>query len=110
MKKHDDELSIALTRNPDILLEVKKQRHPALIVVGWAAETNDLLTYAEDKLRRKQMDMIVANPVPQSFAGDEVQATLLRKDGTHDALPPLSKQTLANRILDDVKLMRERSS
>ncbi len=107
LKKQDDELRITLTRNPDILLEVKEHRHSALTIVGWAAETNDLLAYAEEKLHRKQMDMIVANPVPQSFAGDEVQATLLRKDGTHDGLPPLSKQVLAQRILDEVLLMRE---
>lgn len=106
IKKKDDELSIPLVRNPDILLTVKEHRHDGLTVVGWAAETNDLVAYAEDKLRRKGLDMIVANPVPQSFAGDAVQATLIRRDGSHDALDPLPKRVLANRILDEVKKVR----
>ncbi len=106
IKKKDEELSIPLMRNPDILLAVKEHRHEGLTVVGWAAETNDLVAYAEDKLRRKGLDMIVANPVPQSFAGDTVQATLLRRDGTHDALEPMPKRELANRILDEVVRVR----
>ncbi len=94
IKKTDDELTIPLVRNPDILLAVKEHRHEGLTVVGWAAETNDLVAYAGDKLKRKGLDMIVANPVPQSFAGDAVQATLIRRDGTLDALEPLAKGEL----------------
>jgi phosphopantothenoylcysteine synthetase/decarboxylase len=50
--------------------------------------------------------MIVANPVPQTFGGDLVQATLVRHDG-HEELPPLSKRELANRILDEVKALKD---
>lgn len=75
IKKAEDEtagMALELARNPDILLEVKKQRasthHPA-VVVGFAAETDDLIANAQSKLERKGLDLIVANDVGASDAG-----------------------------------------
>ncbi len=101
-KKGSDEWVLRLVPNPDILEEVKATKPPGLVVVGWAAETHDLIENARSKLRRKDLDLIVANPVPQTFGSDRVQATLLFRDGTIVPLEPLSKVALANRILDIV--------
>jgi len=100
-------LTITLARNPDILGEVARVRAEApndapRIVVGFAAETNDLLANARGKLERKNLDMIVANPVPQTFGSENVKATLLKKDGTELDLPPLSKEALAGLIFDQI--------
>jgi phosphopantothenoylcysteine decarboxylase/phosphopantothenate--cysteine ligase len=105
IKKNDSDLSIELTRNPDILVTVGGAKPSGLVTIGWAAETQELLANARDKLLRKKLDMIVANPVPQTFGGDLVQATLVRHAG-HEELPPLSKRELANRILDEVKAFK----
>jgi phosphopantothenoylcysteine decarboxylase/phosphopantothenate--cysteine ligase len=105
IKKNDSDLSIELTRNPDILMSIAGAKPSGLVTIGWAAETQELLSNARDKLMRKQLDMIVANPVPQTFGGDLVQATLVRHEG-HEELPPLSKRELANRILDEVKALK----
>lgn len=107
IKKTATDMAVPLVRNPDILLSVKEAKKSSLVVVGWAAETNNLLTYARDKLERKGLDLIVANPVPQTFGSDRIQATLLHRDGRSDELAPLSKVVLANRILDEVQRISE---
>jgi phosphopantothenoylcysteine decarboxylase / phosphopantothenate---cysteine ligase len=107
IKKSEEDLAIRLVRNPDILLSVREAKQPGLVVVGWAAETDNLLTNARDKLERKGLNLIVANPVPQSFGGNLVQATLVTS-AAHEPLPPLSKRHLADRILDElVKMMND---
>ncbi|MGB0384448.1 MAG: bifunctional phosphopantothenoylcysteine decarboxylase/phosphopantothenate--cysteine ligase CoaBC [Ardenticatenaceae bacterium] len=105
-KTKADEMHLPLVRNRDFLLPAKAAAPPHMILVGWAAETNDLLTYARDKLKRKKMDLIVANPVPQTFGSDLVQATFIDRHGKQDALPPLPKRVLADRILDQVKRLQ----
>lgn len=108
IKKGANELRLRLVRTADILAEVRDRRHPGLVVVGWAAETSDLIANARDKLERKGLDLIVANPVPQTFGAGEVQATLIERGGDVTPLPPLSKHELADRLLDWV-LARLRS-
>lgn len=103
-KKGDETWTLELVQNPDILSDVRAADVPGLVVVGWAAETNDLIENARSKLQRKQLDLIVANPVPQTFGSDRVQATLLTRDGTVQPLEPLTKTALAHRILDAVKI------
>lgn len=104
IKKEEGDLSLELVRNPDILLEVKAwkeargRRRPA--VIGFAAETENLVEHAQSKLVRKGMDLIVANPVPATFGTDTVQATLIQRDGDPEPLPPLTKIELADRIAD----------
>ncbi|MFQ5342717.1 MAG: bifunctional phosphopantothenoylcysteine decarboxylase/phosphopantothenate--cysteine ligase CoaBC [Anaerolineae bacterium] len=104
IKKGEGGLSLELVRNPDILLEVKAwkerggRRRP--VVIGFAAETHNLLENARSKLVRKGMDLIVANPVPATFGAGTVQATLLRPNRSPEALQPLTKTELADRIVD----------
>jgi phosphopantothenoylcysteine decarboxylase/phosphopantothenate--cysteine ligase len=106
IKKTEEPLSLTLTRNPDILLSVKERKHPGLIVVGWAAESENLIRNGRDKLRRKELDLLVANPVPQSFGGDQVQATLIFPE-REEALDPTSKRDLADRLLNEVKRLHQ---
>jgi phosphopantothenoylcysteine decarboxylase/phosphopantothenate--cysteine ligase len=110
-KGNAETLTLELVKNPDILQEVatrqavnqkSKIENRKLIVVGFAAETHDLLANARAKLESKDLDLIVANPVPQSFGTDLNQATLLKRDGTANELPPLPKEELAEKILDFV--------
>jgi phosphopantothenoylcysteine decarboxylase/phosphopantothenate--cysteine ligase len=119
IKKRPDTtgLTIEMERTPDILAEVGHWRrsrrssappplHPSApplpILVGFAAETEDLIGNARAKLESKGADLIVANPVPQAFGSDLNQATLLLADGTVEELPLLSKAELSERILDAV--------
>lgn len=109
-KEEMAELTIQLVRNPDILGEVARIRTEQpdgapRVVVGFAAETNDLLANARSKLARKRLDMIVANPVPQTFGSDSVQATILSKNQDAQDLPPMSKEQLAAVILDQVETL-----
>lgn len=97
-------LTLELTQNPDILQEVaawKAQRgRTRPVTIGFAAETDNLVVNADAKRRSKSMDLIVANPVPASFGGAAVEATLIGTDGRPQHLPPQSKQSLANSIAD----------
>ncbi len=106
-KDAQEGLTLSLVRNPDILARVADWREdrPLPLVVGFAAETQDLLANAQGKLQRKRMDMIVANDVTAANSGfgtDTNQVTLIRADGSVEALPLLSKIEVAHRILDEV--------
>ncbi|MGC8781330.1 MAG: bifunctional phosphopantothenoylcysteine decarboxylase/phosphopantothenate--cysteine ligase CoaBC [Anaerolineae bacterium] len=100
-----DELILRLVRNPDILAEVAARRaaigRPA-VVVGFAAETHDLLANAAAKLAAKRLDLIVANDVTEpgsGFGADDNRVTLLFADGRQEALPLMSKREVAQRVL-----------
>ncbi|MFN8471624.1 MAG: bifunctional phosphopantothenoylcysteine decarboxylase/phosphopantothenate--cysteine ligase CoaBC [Anaerolineae bacterium] len=100
-------LILEMARTPDILRDVAAWRAEHvegrnLVVVGFAAETHDLLDNARAKLDAKRLDLIVANPVPQTFGSDLNQATLLDNAGGIYPLEPLPKAVLADRILDRV--------
>lgn len=104
IKKTEGDLSLELTRNPDILKEVaawKAERDQVRpVIVGFAAETDNLLANAQAKRRSKGMDLIVANPVPATFGGEAVEATLIGPDEQPERLDSQSKQSLADTIAD----------
>ncbi len=107
--KGDDGLMVALVRTRDILADLGARSTAAggtrPILVGFAAETHDVLAHAHDKLRRKNVDLIVANDVSRRDAGFEVDTnavTLVSREGV-DALPLLAKSAVAGRILDRVE-------
>lgn len=104
VKKKPGELILRLTRNTDILAELGTlEQRPFL--VGFAAETDNLERYANNKLREKNLDMIVANDVSRSDAGFNVEtnrATLFFRDGRALEYPLMSKNDLAAIILDQV--------
>ena len=105
IKKHSGVPTLELAPNPDILAAVAKQRQRSnwpRVVVGFAAETQDLLQNAQSKLTRKALDLIVANDVSAADAGfavDTNRVTLLDADGTQETLPLQSKTAVAERVI-----------
>ena len=113
IKKSDAEMELKLERTTDILGEVAKARTNGQLLIGFAAETNDLLTHARQKLDNKGLDAIVANDVSRKDAGFDSEnnavVILLRDDPQPIELPLMSKLETAHRILDEVvKLRRAR--
>lgn len=97
LKKAQMSGTLRLVRNPDILKTVK-----GCLKVGFAAETNDVLKEAARKCAAKKLEMIVANDVTQKgcgFGTDTNRVTFLRKDGSVEALPLMSKLAVAKRIV-----------
>lgn len=108
VKKTQASLAIELEKNPDILAELGAIKGGRLLV-GFAAETQDLLENATAKLIAKNLDLVVANDVSQEGAGFNVDtniAKLLYRDGRVEALPKMGKEELAVEILERVALLR----
>jgi len=101
IKKETPTLTLELIRTPDILTEVKGN----FLKVGFAAESQNIVANAKQKLERKQLDLIVANDItdPSSgFGADTNKVTLIDKQGNVEDLPLLTKREVADRILDRV--------
>jgi len=107
IKKTQETLQLELVRNPDILAEVAALRSHRPFTVGFAAETHDVLHYAEDKRRRKNLDLIAANQVGVAGSGFESEQNALHVlwEGGEKALP-LADKTLLGRQL--IALIAER--
>ncbi len=102
--KKTGEMTIRLVRNPDILKELGS-RERTFYLVGFAAETENLLQNARRKLREKNLDLIVANDLTQKgagFAGETNQVSLIFGDGNIEEVPLMSKYELAHLILDRI--------
>jgi len=104
LKKEKNELVLPLERTQDILKEIGRNKK-GRILVGFAAETEHLEKHAEQKLAEKNLDIIVGNIVghPDSgFNADTNTVTLFYKDGTKENLPKMTKDDVANILLDRV--------
>jgi phosphopantothenoylcysteine decarboxylase/phosphopantothenate--cysteine ligase len=103
-----DGLAIALAPNPDILKEVAQRKGRAFLV-GFAAETHDVRARAQEKLKAKGIDLLVANDVSQSdigFESDENQVLLLDRWGGVQEFPKMPKIEVARAILDRILSLR----
>ena len=103
-KAADDQLTIVLQRNPDILQELGQQKTKQFLV-GFAAETHDLEVYAKEKIAKKNLDMIVANDVTASGAGFGTETNIVKflfPDGNKTELACMPKRAVADRLLDEV--------
>jgi phosphopantothenoylcysteine decarboxylase/phosphopantothenate--cysteine ligase len=101
-------LTIELEPTPDLLRTVAERRTHQLLV-GFAAESEKVIEHAREKLRSKNLDLIVANDVTLPDAGFEVDTnivTLLTRDGKIETLPKMTKREVAERILDAAKALR----
>ncbi|MEU6117665.1 bifunctional phosphopantothenoylcysteine decarboxylase/phosphopantothenate--cysteine ligase CoaBC [Streptomyces sp. NPDC047117] len=112
IKKQDDveQPPLDLVRNPDILAEISADRaRPGQIVVGFAAETDDVLENGRRKLVRKGCDLLVVNEVGEhrTFGSAENEAVVLAADGTETPVPHGPKEALADTVWD---LVAERIS
>lgn len=105
IKKKDDDLSIELSRNKDIAHEIGKIKDDK-VLVGFAAETNDLIENAKSKVKKKNLDFIVANDLTLEGAGFGVDTNIVKiidKEGNVNQYPKMRKDEVANVILDKVK-------
>lgn len=103
--KKSTRMTLDLDKAEDILAEVGKHKD-GTILVGFAAETENLENYAEEKLHKKNLDLIVANdvsPGSETFGSDSNQVTLLSRMGDRVQWPRMSKREVANGILDYIK-------
>jgi phosphopantothenoylcysteine decarboxylase / phosphopantothenate---cysteine ligase len=109
LKRRDGIPAIKLEATRDILAEVASRRHEQQLVVGFAAETDQVLDNAGAKLRAKRLDLMVANDVTQAGAGFDVDTnivTLLFPDGRCKPLEEMSKLEVAHHVLDEVVELR----
>ncbi|MGW2332110.1 bifunctional phosphopantothenoylcysteine decarboxylase/phosphopantothenate--cysteine ligase CoaBC [Streptomyces sp. NPDC001700] len=94
---------VALVRNPDVLAEISAERaRPGQVVVGFAAETDDVLVNGRTKLARKGCDLLVVNEVGEhkTFGSEENEAVVLGADGTETPVPYGPKEVLADTVWD----------
>jgi phosphopantothenoylcysteine decarboxylase/phosphopantothenate--cysteine ligase len=106
--KRSGPLVLELEPTEDILAEIVQRRNPGVLVIGFAAETENVLTHGRDKLLRKGADAIVLNDVSREgvgFDADRNAATFLTHATAID-LPEMSKRELASRILEEVLALR----
>jgi phosphopantothenoylcysteine decarboxylase/phosphopantothenate--cysteine ligase len=111
IKKSDSPFSLSLEPIPDILRGVANSRRNGLLVVGFAAETENLIANARAKLESKQLDLIVANDITREGAGFDVDTNIItmlrRDDATATELQLMSKLDAAHAILDEIVLLRQ---
>lgn len=114
IKKSEAEMFLELEPTPDILTEVALNKTTGQLLVGFAAETDDVKGNAQKKLSQKNLDMIVANDVSREgsgFESDNNAVTILVRDNPLSIDVPLSsKSEVANRILDEVVKLRHRTA
>ena len=107
IKKGEDDISLELIKTPDILAQLGKAKKKApCILVGFAAETENLLENAREKLKEKNLDMIVANDVSRDDAGfgtDTNAVKIIYADGRVEDSPLMKKDEVADLVLDRVK-------
>jgi len=112
IKKAKASLSLELERTPDILREVAKTKQDGLLVIGFAAETENVLRNAREKLSVKNLDAIIANDVTQDGVGFDTvtnEVTIISRDRkTPIHVPLMAKTNVANIILDELARLRSR--
>jgi phosphopantothenoylcysteine decarboxylase/phosphopantothenate--cysteine ligase len=112
IKKTEVSLSLELERTPDILREVANAKQPGLLVIGFAAETENVLRNAREKLNTKNLDAIVANDVSQAGVGFDTatnEVTIISRDRKAPIhVPLMAKTSVADLILDEVVRLRGR--
>ena len=109
LKKADGVPDVVLERTPDILAALGATKLAGQILVGFAAETEEVCTNAAAKLAAKHVDLMVANDVTEPDAGFEVdtnRVVLLDSDGRVDELPLMTKDALAGVLLDRIAQRR----
>jgi phosphopantothenoylcysteine decarboxylase / phosphopantothenate---cysteine ligase len=110
IKKSDENLTLSLEPTPDILAEVSKAKKNGLLLVGFAAETDKVLEHARSKMKRKNLDAIVANDITRAGAGFDTDTNIItivtRASDEPIELPLMSKLDAAHRIIDEIVRLR----
>ncbi|OBQ11914.1 MAG: phosphopantothenate synthase [Anabaena sp. LE011-02] len=97
--------NLPLAAVPDIVAEIGNRKQPHQYLIGFAAQTGDIITPAKEKLQRKKLDAIVANPIDKvdsGFGSDHNQAVFLDKEGRELEIPACSKLEMAHYLFDFV--------
>ena len=105
MKKTDGDLTLILERTEDILKYLGENKKPNQLLIGFAAETDDLIANAKGKLERKNLDYIIANDVSKSdrgFGSDNNAVTILKRDGSREDINLLDKSELAEILITKI--------
>lgn len=107
-KQSGEPFTLTLVENPDIAKAVGERKHPGQVLVGFAAETQNVLANAQSKLEKKNLDLIVANDVTAEGAGFGVDTNIVTLISRNDStpLPKMSKREVADRILDKTFSLR----
>lgn len=98
--------TLALANTTDILADTKRARRAGAVIVGFALETDDAIAHGREKLKAKDLDLIVVNDATEPGAGfgvDTNRVTLLSRDGGEERLPLMPKTAVADAILDRVE-------
>jgi phosphopantothenoylcysteine decarboxylase/phosphopantothenate--cysteine ligase len=109
IKKSDESMTLTLERTPDVLSQVAASRANGMLVVGFAAETENVVANAKEKLRSKKLDAIVANDVSRAHSGFDTSTnaiTIITNDDSVE-LPSMAKSDAADRILDAIVRIRQ---
>lgn len=105
-KRHDEELTLRLVRTPDILLEVSRRKHRA-IIIGFSLD--DAAQRAQAKLAAKRLDLVVANPF-RTVGSDKITARLTYADGRSRALNPMTKENFARLLVTETAGLLKRKA
>jgi len=108
IKKSEESLTLQLTRNPDLLLELGRKKRKNQILVGYAAETRDIFENAKNKLENKNLDLLILNKIsPQNpaFQVDNNQVYFVTKEVIR-GLPKMDKAEIAVHIWDEIYKIR----
>jgi phosphopantothenoylcysteine decarboxylase/phosphopantothenate--cysteine ligase len=93
----------------DIIAELSKLKKPQQLLIGFAAQTGDIITPAQEKLQRKKLDAIVANPIDKidsGFGSNNNQAVFLDHEGRKKEIPPCSKLEMAHHLFDFIDILK----
>ena len=107
-KKKDQPIAVEMIPTPDILAELGRNKG-ACTLVGFAAETTDHVANAMVKIKKKNLDLIVLNDVSmddRGFATDSNEVKIIDREGSEEHVPLMSKDDVAERILDRIKALR----
>jgi len=114
LKKTQGSLTLTLERTPDILSEVFSNQQDGLLIIGFAAETENVLANARKKLQTKKLDAIVANDVTRVDSGFDSTSnaiTIIKRDSDQPIeLPLMAKTAAAHHILDEIVSLRQKQS
>ncbi len=100
IKKTSDNLTLKLTKNIDIVNYVSKHKNKQQIVIGFALESKNLISYAKEKLKKKNLDMIVANGV-KTIGANVSEPTILFKNGYVKKIKSATKNSIAKEIVNE---------
>jgi len=107
-KKKEGPIIVEMAPTPDILAELGKEKRN-ITLVGFAAETTDHVANAIEKIKKKNLDLIVLNDVSREdrgFAAETNEVRMIDKEGNEEEIPLMSKEDVADRILDRIKGLR----